>query len=348
MPRPYELDPATLEERIEEMVNVTFADLQSQFLVLPKGEGFIPYPAFQDAYEVLKRHTTSFARLSPESVWSALEEDSLSFLVLRTILGLSPPEWAELARSEQGSDVDQGAARGNDRMVRTDRAYMSRVKADNGLTLRRVEALIDVAVEKILRGAPSVAANTVHRLDKEDTSRGLDSLRFVASVHVPYPVLLYERYLGRPFASHRDAVSGLVGDIMENAVEDRLAHASITYQKTRRAERVLGFEQAPDFFVPTTSAASVIIEAKITSDDGTARDKVARILRLGAMRDQRLREGQPAFQVVACIDGRGFGVRRNDMRDILRVTQGKVFTLATLDHLVGNTNLQRFVSAAKQ
>ena len=58
----------------------------------------------------------------------------------------------------------------------------------------------------------------------------------------------------------------------------------------------------------------VIIEAKITGDDGTARDKVTRILRLAAMRDERLRAGRPSFDVVACVDGRGFGVRRNDMK----------------------------------
>lgn len=37
--------------------------------------------------------------------------------------------------------------------------------------------------------------------------------------HIPYAVLLYEHYLGRPFASHRDGVSELVGDVMESAIE---------------------------------------------------------------------------------------------------------------------------------
>jgi len=87
----------------------------------------------------------------------------------------------------------------------------------------------------------------------------------------------------------------------------------------------------------------VIIEAKITGDDGTARDKVSRILRLAEMRDRRLREGKPSFQVVACIDGRGFGVRRQDMRDLLTATHGKVFTANTLRDLVSHTDLARFV-----
>ena len=64
--------------------------------------------------------------------------------------------------------------------------------------------------------------------------------------------------------SHRDSVSEMVGDVMESAIESRLSHARITFRKTRRAERVPGFEQAPDFFVPTEVAPAAIIEGKIT------------------------------------------------------------------------------------
>jgi hypothetical protein len=134
--------------------------------------------------------------------------------------------------------------------------------------------------------------------------------------------------------------------VMESAIEGQLQQARITFRKTARAERIPSFDQAPDFFVPTEVSPAVIIEAKITGDDGTARDKVARILRLASMRDERLRAGQPSFQVVACIDGRGFGVRRQDMRDMLRATDGKVFTLATLPLLIANTNLARFLPRA--
>jgi hypothetical protein len=167
----------------------------------------------------------------------------------------------------------------------------------------------------------------------------------VATEHVPYPVLLYERFLGRPFASYRDSISELVGDVMESAIEERLRRARITFRKTGQAERIPGFAQAPDFFVPTEFAPAIIIEAKITGDDGTARDKVARILRLATMRDDRTRAGQPGFEVVACIDGRGFGVRRQDMKDMLGATCGKVFTLATLDQLIPHTRLKEFLPA---
>ena len=157
-------------------------------------------------------------------------------------------------------------------------------------------------------------------------------------------MLLYERFLGRPFAGHRDSVSGLVGEVMENAVEERLRQAGISFRKTKRAERVEGFDQAPDFIIPDEWNPQIVIEAKITEDDGTARDKVTRIQHLIEISRQRRLQDKPGFQVIACIDGRGFGVRRQDMRKLLKATRGKVFTLKTLQHLIENTALKAFKS----
>ncbi|MBP9170945.1 MAG: hypothetical protein KBG48_26345 [Kofleriaceae bacterium] len=343
MTHPFELTTAQLQDRLDEMVEVTFGDLQSQFLTLPRGAGFIDYSDFQTAYEVLKRETQAFGTFTEETVWKALRQDALTLVVLRTILGFSPPEWADLARSERNSDISLGVARSLDTTVRKRRKMFARGGKGDGSTMTRARALVSVAIEYITRGAPTAAQDTVHRLAKVDTRAGLSSVQHAANFHVPYAVLLYERYLGRPFASHRDAISELVGDVMESAIEEQLARRRITFRKTKRAERVEGFEQAPDFFVPTEFSPQVIIEAKITGDDGTARDKVARILRLAAMRDERQREGRPTFEVVACIDGRGFGVRRQDMRDMLKATRGKVFTLASLDRLVEWTSLKEFL-----
>ena len=344
MPHPFDVALEDLQDRIELLVDSTFSDIQSQFLVLPRGNKFVEYREFQAAFEVLRRRTNAFADFTESSVWSALRENSLCFGVMRTMLGTSPPEWADLARSERRSDVKQGYARSLDGRCRSDRTYMSGlVRPRNSKALDRIEALISVAVEYISRGSPPGAADTVHRLDKVDTSHGLESLRHVASQHVPYAMLLYERYLGRPFATHRDAVSEQVGDVMETAIEEHLARARIVFRKTKRAERIPGYDQAPDFFVPDEFNPSIVIEAKITGDDGTARDKVARIERLTRMRDDRRRAGQPDFQVVACIDGRGFGVRREDMRSLITMTEGKVFTLATLHRIVAHTRLQEFL-----
>ncbi len=341
MPHPFEVGGDYLASHIDEMVDVTFADIQSQFLVMPRGQNFVEFRSFQDAYEALKQETDAFARFNDETVWSALKRNALTFVVVRTMLGVSPPEWAELAKAEREVDVPQNVARQLDARCRSEVSYFARDLS--ALSRRRIEGLVSVAVEYVTRGAPPETAGAVHRLNKIDTAEGLTSLRHAASQHVPYAALLYERYLGRPFASHRDAVSELVGDVMESAIEERLAVARITFRKTKRAERVPGFEQAPDFFVPTEIAPAAIIEAKITGDDGTARDKVSRVLNLATMRENRERAGQAAFELIACVDGRGFRVRREDMRKILIATRGKVFTLATLDRLIEHTRLREFL-----
>jgi hypothetical protein len=136
----------------------------------------------------------------------------------------------------------------------------------------------------------------------------------------------------------------MVGDVVESAIEDVLHKAGISYRKTRRAERIEGFDQAPDFIVPSEFNPQIIIEAKLTEDDGTARDKVTRIQHLGELSMAGTAGGTPKFQVVACIAGRGFGVRREDMKKMLLATRSKVFTLKTLNRLVECTRLQEFAA----
>lgn len=343
MKRPYEVDTDYLGHHVDEMVDSVFSDLQSQFLVLPKGRTFVDYARFETAYEVIKRHTVAFSDLSIDRVMAALREESLCLVVLRTIVGLTPPEWADLARAERASDISQGYARSLEGRCRSNPNQFATLRVGQRKAFERVAALVSIAVDYINRGAGAQMAGTLHRLDKVDTAQGLASLQYISAQHVPYAMLLCERYLGRPFASHRDSVSELVGDVMENAIEERLSTARVSFRKTKRAERIPGFSQAPDFFVPDEFNPVVVVEAKITGDDGTARDKIARIQSLADIRDQRTRDGLPSFELIACVDGRGFGVRREDIKKLLLNTAGKVFTLSTVDQLIANTHIRDFL-----
>ena len=214
----------------------------------------------------------------------------------------------------------------------------------NGVTRERLDALVETACHLLSTGVPEVENDQLHRLDKADTRRGLDSIRNLSCMGVPYAMLLYERFLGRPFAGHRDSVSELVGDSLESAIEDVLTAARISYRKTKRAERIEGFDQTPDFIIPSEFNPQVIIEAKITEDDGTARDKVTRIQHLGELSLAGRSLDNPKYEVIACIGGRGFGVRREDMKKMILSTRGKVFTMKTLDRLVAHTRLKKFSS----
>jgi len=360
MPRPFELSPKELADRLDEMVDATISDLVSEFLLMPMGESFLRYPDFRVGYEVLKRQTDGFRTFTAAAVARALDENSRAFGVVRAMLGVTPPEWAELARTELNADVTQGAARALDKACREDPDYigsmrrrvmerLARARMKGGaapppLTLVRINALVAVAVDFIVRGAPPVSDGVIHRLEKFDTAHGIGSVQHAAQEHVPYAAVLYERYLGRPFATHRDAVSELVGEVMENAVEELLGDAGVSYRKTKRAERLPDFDQAPDFCIPDEISPVVVIEAKITSDDGTARDKVARIKVLAAQQQARLGATGTGYEVVACIDGRGFRERRQDMRQLLMQLQGKVFTTASLSSLITHTRIRDFVT----
>ena len=244
-------------------------------------------------------------------------------------------------RDRTSTKVSQSSARSLDRRARLNRQAFHSLSSG---TREKVDALVSSACDLLKEGAEEVPENVLHRLDKVDTRSGLASLRHVAEEDLPYSALLYERFLGRPFAAYRDAISERVGEVMENAVEEQLRSAGVTARKTKRAERLEGFDQAPDFIVPNEWDPQVVIEAKITEDDGTARDKVTRIQHLASISRQRKEQNLGGFQVIACIDGRGFGVRRADMRKLLEATEGKVFTTRTLDRLVDFTDLAKFRS----
>lgn len=336
---PFEATFEEIQADPQGFVSIVFSSLVSEFLVLPKGEGFIEYPVFESGYERLKHHTQGFKNIARERVLSVAVQHPISIVVLRAMLGFTPPEWAYITTQRTGVDVSQGFTRSLDRRVRVSPTMPLK---EDGVTYERLKALVDVACQLLREGAPSTDSHKIHRLDKADTKKGSESVQTLAGIGVPYPMLLYERFLGRPFAGHRDSVSELVGDSLESVIEDVLTKAGISYRKTKRAERIPEFDQAPDFIIPSEYNPQVVIEAKLTEDDGTARDKVTRVQHLHSLSMAGQPLGQPKFEVIACIAGRGFGVRREDMKKLLLATHGKVFTLKTMDQLVEHSQLKNF------
>jgi hypothetical protein len=320
------------------LVDEVFAELKSSFLEMPRGDGFVDYATFEKGYQALKRSTDAFANVTAATVEAAIEVAPIAFIVFRAMLGFTPPEWAYITTEMTGVTVDQGAARSIDRNMRLDPLTPHPFGAT--LTDQRIRAMIDAGVEALVVGANTEIPTVLHRLDKADTKEGVKSLQPVADLGVPYPVLLYERFLGRPFASHRDSVSELVGEVVEGAIKDVLTAAKVSFRETNRAERIAGFDQAPDFIIPDEFHPVALIEAKLTEDDGTARDKVTRVQRLRTLRDQ----AGHRYDVIACIAGRGFRVRREDMRRLLQATDGKVFTLSTMHLLIDQTRIREYRS----
>jgi len=336
MPSRFSIDYRDPAIALDPLIDEVFGELQSTFLEMPRGEGFTNYATFERGYQALKRSTNDFTDVTPRSVEAAVTAAPIAFVVFRSILGFSPPEWAYVTNERTGVSVEQGTARTLDQKARVN-ALTSR-ELGTTMTDRRLRAMIKAGVEILIGGAGPEIPSLMHRLNKVDTRSGIQSTQSVADLGVPYPVLLYERFLGRPFATHRDSVSGLVGEIVESAVKDVLTAAKVSFRETKRAERIPGFDQAPDFIIPDEFSPAALIEAKLAEDDGTARDKVARVQRLRTLRD----ENGLNYDVIACIAGRGFKVRREDMRRLLQATDGKVFTLATMPLLIEQTRIREY------
>ena len=201
---PFEVRLADIEANVDVYVDRVFESLQTEFLVMPKGRGFVEFEAFDSGYEALKSATGSFGSLTPEAILPLVFAQPIALVVLRCILGLTPPEWATIACEVTDVTVPQGAARSLDRDIRM---RPDRPLSPEGVTAERVRALVVAACQVLSEGRPAVPPGSLHRYDKVDTRAGEVSLSAAATLSVPYSMLLYERLLGRPFANHRDSVS---------------------------------------------------------------------------------------------------------------------------------------------
>ncbi len=314
--------------------------LRSYFIEMPRGSSFCERDDFERGYKALRKATRRGANLSGEALLDAIGEESRAWLVLRCIVGLSPGEVAWVA-------VEEAAEVGEELVFDQDDAREIDVRAKRGQQLlfdelprgrkqqrydRLLRTVVPLLAEVLRRPAPAVPPDKIHRLDKCDTHGGENTIaKMLSTGKVSYSELLYERLLGRPYASHRDSVSGIVGGLIENAITELLERHRIDGRATRDRESVPEFEQAPDFLIPAEKP-KVIIEAKLTEDDGTARDKVAR---LQALRQyERARPASKRRTIVAVIDGRGFGYRGADLNRMLQACEGHVYTLDELELLV--------------
>lgn len=87
MPFPFEFAFAEVRANLDAFVDEVFRSLQSEFMELPKGPGFIEYPVFERGYEALKRATRDFRVLAPDEVLAAVYAVPIALIVLRTMLG---------------------------------------------------------------------------------------------------------------------------------------------------------------------------------------------------------------------------------------------------------------------
>ncbi len=110
MPFPFEVPFAELDANLDTYVDAIFGALSSEFLTLPKGNGFIEYPVFEQGYEALEAHDRRLPRYVGRTGDRTCFKVPVAFIVLRSMLGFTPPEWAYVATQRSGVEVPQGAA----------------------------------------------------------------------------------------------------------------------------------------------------------------------------------------------------------------------------------------------
>jgi hypothetical protein len=82
---PFEVPYDEILTDVESFVDAVFSCLESEFLVMPKGAGFVEYPVFERGYEALKAATRGFSKLEPEKVLPVVLAEPISIVSL-TIL----------------------------------------------------------------------------------------------------------------------------------------------------------------------------------------------------------------------------------------------------------------------
>lgn len=295
--------------------------------------------ALTSAYEQASAATHGFTQVSVQAIEDTILSHPRALRIFRLILGFTPQEFASSASlvAEHGSKKALS---------------VSRVKSaeDGAVPSRAVAGLCAEIVSRALRKelfgvSPSLDVRL--KTDKPDTIDGWASVQHFAENGVPFPVFLHQRHYGGAFRQLLDATSSKRGDILEDAVEERLRVAEVPFIRTgsHNQEEIarrfsVTVKPAPDFVVfDKTDSLRAIIECKGANDGGTARDKAARFRALRA-EGERL-GGIPLFAVLA---GLGWTRTADALGPVVRATDGRAFTAPTLADML---TVQPFPSLAR-
>lgn len=296
---------------------------------------------FESIYRIAAKYTDNFRCVSVDDIFSLLEHDPKTLLVFRTIVGLTRDEFAhstKLAGDQIGVSGVSGAKVDN---VERKGTGLSSEQA------RVVSETISKVMDRTLFGYP--IGDLRSKQDKPDTMEGWRTVQGLAVGGVPYAAFLHQRHYGGAFRQVLDATSTLRGDLIEDAVEVLFQENGIPFIRTgahNQAQIQRRFEvcvtPAPDFVVFDNSGTlRALLECKGANDGGTARDKALRFERL---RDESSRLG--GVPLLAVLGGIGWARVNDTLGPVVRDTDGRVFTLATLPEMLTVAPFPALIGAA--
>ena len=291
------------------------------------------------AYEVADRATGGFRNVASNDLLQVLLDHPSSLLVFRLLVGLTWSELAETTKLAEGEPVAVG------------KATLVRVENGGRPSQSVAQALADT-IDALMTGRryPPTPSTSVIRskIQKPDTLEGWESVRRLASGGVPLPVFLHQRLYGGAFRQLLDATSQKRGDVLEDAVTALLENAAVPFIRTGAHNQAeiehrfgLTVKPAPDFvvFEPESSSLRAIVECKGANDGGTARDKAARFR---VLRTESLRLG--GIPLFAVLGGIGWRRTRDALGPVVRDTDGRTFTIATLEGMLETDPIAALVS----
>lgn len=287
-------------------------------------------PAVEESYRLAHSLTNDFRSTDIETLARALHLQPRALLVFRLLVGFTPPELSAAtgvaATGTSGKPVSSGTIK-----------KMEAGSACSEPVARRLAIAIDSVFRRDLFPPASPTSSLRAKIEKPDTLEGWASVQRYAEEGVPLPVFLHQRHYGGAFRQLLDATSSRRGDLLEAAVEDLFTGSGVRFVRTgakNKEELARRFgvtvRPAPDFVVfDAAGVLQAILECRVVNDEGTARDKAARFANL---RQEAGRLG--GIPLIAVLAGTGWRRASDALGPVVRDTDGRVFTLATLGDML--------------
>lgn len=301
-------------------------NIRPLYHVISWSEHILSEGAFRALYARTVELTGGLQEPTPELLAEVLRTFPPSLMVFRLVSGY---QWEELADIVE---IVRGVSMRKDLLQKVERGAAV-------LTEPGIEALAATLFD-VIGGREMKLPETLDpgeyrtRNTKVDTKEGWKSVAQAVKGPLDLGHVLYERYMGRPFAYVRDAGSRAKGRILEAAIAALFKAENIPFEAIED-NRLEGFSQAPDFVLPSRAKPVVLIEAKLSEDGGTSRDKAGRIEKL-------FHEiGDRPIALVAVVDGKGFRRINDTLAPILRHTRGRTFFLGNLNQLAEVPDIAR-------
>lgn len=281
---------------------------------------------FYGAYASAVELTHGFTQVSEADLVATMTRDPSTLLVFRTIMGYLRDEFAV---------ATEGVAGGPEKLPVLSKSAVESL--EQGKKPRRAAVITSCArlIDGLMQGTiyPTAAGIARRKQDKPDTRGGWADVQELADRGVPYEVFLHQRHYGGAFGQLLNATSTQRGNLLEDAVEEALLARGTPYIRTGAHNQAaiaqkfnLTVRPAPDFvFFDEHQALRGMLECKVANNGGTARDKAPRFALLG--REANRLGGIPLFAVLG---GLGWKRAGDALGPVVRDTDGRVFTIATL------------------